>query len=233
MPVARLPEDEEGEDRHPRDQRHEHRRVAPALGGLLDQRVNGTGEAARREKDSEIVDVLVGVGIDRLTDPATRHPHRQHDERHVDEEDGPPGERLDQRSAPGGADHRGDAGPRRPGSDRLPALGSLEGRGKNREGPGHEERAGQPLERPSGDQDLTVGRKTAEDRGHPEEAQADDEDAAAPELVAQGTADQEQGHQRQQVGLDYPLLIGQSRVQVVADGRQRHVDHGGVEKDDD
>ena len=59
-----------------------------------------------------------------------------------------------------------------------------------------------------------------------------DEHPAAAELVAEAAADQEQGDERQRVGLDHPLLAGEADVEAVADRRQGDVDDGAVEEDD-
>jgi len=51
-------------------------------------------------------------------------------------------------------------------------------------------------------------------------------------VVAQGAAHQQQRDQREQVGLDDPLLSGEPHVQISLHRRQRHVHDGGVEEDD-
>ena len=77
-----------------------------------------------------------------------------------------------------------------------------------------------------------VGAIAQSDRGDAEGDQADDEDPAAAELVAEAAADQQQRDQRQRVGLDHPLLAGEADVEPVADRRQGDVDDGAVEEDD-
>src|SRR5206468_95222 len=57
---------------------------------------------------------------------------------------------------------------------------------------------------------------------------AQQEDALAPEAVAEGAAHQQQGRQEQRVGLDEPLRIGARRAQVALDRRQRDVDDRAV-----
>ena len=75
-------------------------------------------------------------------------------------------------------------------------------------------------------------RDRAEDRGRAEGDQPDHEHPAAAELVAEAAADEEQGDERQRVGLDHPLLAGEADVEPVADRRQGDVDDGAVEEDD-
>ena len=53
-----------------------------------------------------------------------------------------------------------------------------------------------------------------------------------PQQVAERAADEQQRPERQQVGLDDPLLRREPGVEVVADRGQRDVDHGAVEEHD-
>ena len=59
--------------------------------------------------------------------------HGDRDQRDVDPEDRPPGERLDQGAAAGRAEHGRDPGPGGPGADRLAARRALEGGGDDRQ----------------------------------------------------------------------------------------------------
>ena len=57
----------------------------------------------------------------------------------------------------------------------------------------------------------------------------DREHAPLAEQVAEGSADQDQRPEREQVGVRYPLLAGEAAAEVRADRRKRHVDGGRVE----
>lgn len=228
----RLVQEEEAEAGDTGEQRHQHQRVAPAVGRLLDQGEDRAAEADRGEHDSQPVDAPVGVGIAALRHRAQAEPDGRRDQRQVDPEDRPPGEEADQGAAAGRAEDGGDPGPGGPGADRLAARLALEGGGDDRQRARHQQRPGDALQGAGADQELVAGSDRAEGRGGAEGDQADHVDAAAAELVAEAAADQHQRDHRQQVGLDHPLLAGEAGVETVGDRRQGDVDHGGVEEDD-
>ena len=114
----------------------------------------------------------------------------------------------------------------------LAALLALEGGGDDRQRPGHEQRPGDPLQRPRADQELLARGERAEDRGAAEGDEPDDEEPPPAELVPEAAADQEQRDHRQHVGLDHPLLPGQPGVQLPPQRGQRDVDDRAVEEDD-
>ena len=125
--------EEEGEAGDAGDQRHPDQRVAPAVGRLLDQGEDRAAEPGGREHDPEPVDAAEGVGVAALLDRVQGERDRDRDQRQVDPEDRPPGERLDQGAAAGRAEHGRDPGPGGPGADRLAALRALEGGGDDRQ----------------------------------------------------------------------------------------------------
>ena len=53
---------------------------------------------------------------------------------------------------------------------------------------------------------------------------ADEKDALAPELIAQRSADENQRAEKQRVGLDHPLDVGDRRVKIGLERGQRDVD---------
>ena len=118
---ARLVEDEEGEAGDAGDHRHPDDRVAPAVGRLLDQGEDRAGETGGRERDAEPVDAAEGLGVAALAHRVQGQRHGDGDQRDVDPEDRPPGERLDQGAAAGRPEHGRDPGPGGPGADRLAA----------------------------------------------------------------------------------------------------------------
>jgi len=175
----------------------------------VDEAVQRAGEARRGEQHAGDVDAGEGLGVARLLDHAQRQRHRRRDQRDVDPEDRPPGDQPDQRATARRAEDGGDPGPRGPGADRLPARLALEGGGDDRQRPRHQQRPGDPLQRPRADQELLARGERAEDRGRAEGDQPDDEEPPPAELVPEAAADEEQRDHRQHVGLDHPLLSGQ------------------------
>ena len=79
-------------------------------------------------------------------------------------------------------------------------------------------------------QDLDGRGDRAEQGGHGEDADAEDEDSAAPVTVAQRTAEEDQRGQRERVAVEDPLERARRGVQIPADGRQRDVDNRPVEE---
>ena len=61
--------------------------------------------------------------------------------------------------------------------------------------------------------------------------QADDEDAPAADAVGERAGGQQQRGERQRVGVDHPLQVGEVRVQVALDRRQRDVHDRDVEQE--
>ena len=73
--------------------------------------------------------------------------------------------------------------------------------------------------------------EAAEQAGRGEQAEADQEDAPAPEQVGQPAAEQEQAAEGQGVGGHHPLEAGGAEVEVVLDGGQGDVHDRHVEDD--
>jgi hypothetical protein len=211
---------------------HVHDRVPEAMRRLLDQREHGPGEAEPDEQRAEGVDALRGRHADGLGHRRAQERERREDERHVDGEDPAPRREVDQQAAPERPDHRRDPGPRRPRPDRRAALLGRERRADDGQRGGDEQRARDPLQRARRHQQLRGRRERAQHRGDAEPRQPDGEDQPPAEQVAERAADQQQRAERQEVGLDDPLLRGEASFEVVADRRQRHVDYRAVGEDD-
>ena len=81
--------------------------------------------------------------------------------------------------------------------------------------------------------DGAVRRQRAEHRGDAERRDADHEDAPRAEEIAERAADEEQRAERQQVGVDDPLLEREPAAEVALDRGQRDVDDARVDEDDD
>jgi hypothetical protein len=81
------------------------------------------------------------------------------------------------------------------------------------------------------DERVRVGRERAEDGGDAERRDTEREHPHLAEDVAERASDEDQRAQRQQVGIDDPLLCRQPAAEVPLNGRQgdvddRHVDGG-------
>ena len=81
---------------------------------------------------------------------------------------------------------------------------------------GVEQRAGDALQPAEDDQGVRVRRHGAERGGEPERRHADREDAERAEDVAERAADEDQRAQRQEIGVDDPLLRGEPAAEVAA-----------------
>ncbi len=75
-------------------------------------------------------------------------------------------------------------------------------------------------------------REAAEGRGDGEPDDPDGEDPLAPVAVAERTAQEEEGRQRQRVPGDHPLQGADAAVEVAADGGERDADDGRIEHGD-
>ena len=132
-----------------------------------------------------------------------------------------------------GTEHGPDPAPRGPRADRLAALVRREGRDDHGQRRRRQQRPGDPLERPRGDEHLD-GRAPARTCSEvtPKADTPEREDAPLAEDVAQRAADQQQRGERDQVGVGGPLLPRQAAAEVLGDRRQRHVGHRRVDRDD-
>ena len=97
----------------------------------------------------------------------------------------------------------------------------------------HEQRAGDALQRARRDQQLGARRERAQHRRQRRSPPARSmkircRPSRSPSEPPTSSSDAE----RQQVGLDDPLLRGEAGVEVLADRRQRDVDDRAVEEDD-
>jgi len=102
---------------------------------------------------------------------------------------------------------------------------------QDRQAAGREQRTANPLQQSRGNQRRQVGRQPADQRRGGEPDHANHEHASPPEPIAQRAPEQNERRQRQQIARDGPLQSVDARLQIAADGRQRHVDDGAVEHD--
>ena len=123
-----------------------------------------------------------------------------------------------------------DAGPQRHG------LGPLVGRedvGDDRQGRRHDHgRAGAHDD--AGDDDLLGGlrHECCVAGGEPEQHQTDLQDALAAVAVTEVPGGEQQSGEHQRVRVDHPLQLGGRGVELLAQARQRHVERGVADHDD-
>ena len=75
--------------------------------------------------------------------------------------------------------------------------------------------------------------QAGEDRAHGEGDHAQLQGALAAEAVAQAARGEQQAGEDERVGVDHPLELAGAGAQLAADRRQRHVDDGVVDDDDE
>ena len=203
----------------------------PAVG--LDQGED-EGDRAKRDRDGAF-DVVAAprdpLGAALRHDPRSQ---RQHDgaDRHVDEEDPAPAQRLDDHPAeeqPDGATGARDGAP--DGERAVSVRPFGEGGEDDREGRRRDHRAAEPLQAP-GDQQHPLGlREPTEQRSAGEDGDPGHEQPAASEPVGGAPAEQQEAAEDQGVGVQHPgeALFGEADVDL--DRRQRDVDDGRVQHD--
>ena len=158
----------------------------------------------------------------------TRGPNdddRQAD-RNVDEQAPPPRQRGRQQATDDQADGRPAAGDRAVHRNRArPGVSLLERRQQQRQCRRCRDRPGDPLNRPSEDQDLGCRCHAGQKRGGREDRHSRKEDPAPAEDVTQPGAEQQQPTEGQRVGVLHPREPGAGEVQRFPDLRQcRHDD---------
>src|SRR5262249_2166479 len=87
-----------------------------------------------------------------------------------------------------------------------------------------------PLDQPGGDEQRAGADQPAEQRGHGEDGERGQEDAAPAEQVGGAAAEQQQPAVTEHVPAHHPLQRRGGQPQVGPDGRQRDADHGDVER---
>ena len=112
------------------------------------------------------------------------------------------------------AAHGGKARERRPEPDRAPGLPRPR-HAQEREARRRENGAADALQRAAADQHALVRRERGQQRRDGEQDDADDERPPEPHAVADRTADEVEGRQRERVGEVDPLLAGEPEPDVV------------------
>src|SRR6516165_10161665 len=106
---------------------------------------------------------------------------------------------LDEPAAAHGTDRRRNGAESRPGADRAAALGFIERVADDRQAARDEERRTGSLERAAGDEHAWRCGETARNRCDGEHDNAGEEHSFAAELIAQRSADENQGPEKQRV----------------------------------
>ena len=202
--------------------------------------VNGAeGEPADRQRHDrrpDPVEMPAGGFVAAFRHVDVGRPERDEDQRHVDEEGRPPGDRVNQQAADEGTEDGGGprgAGPEAEGSALRFAL---EVSGEERQRSGHEDCPCDTLENPKEDKEFQVRRYAAEDRGRAEADQAPEEHPPPTEIVAERAGQDQQRAEGQQIGVvDVGLAFQDAEPesrQVPANAGQRDIDDCGVQEHD-
>ena len=148
-----------------------------------DQPVNERGEPERERHEAR----PVGPARDRrlrLGDLSQSDDQREHADRHIHEEDPPPGQPTGQGPAEHRSDRHGDAGDRAEHSERDSALARREGVGEQRQRGREHDRAADALEGAGQREEGRVGGEAAEGGPDREHDDADREHQPSPDQVA-------------------------------------------------
>ena len=225
-----LREDEREEQRGTACEHADDQDARPALLVPAQQREHDHEERRAERDEPDPVDPAVLL-VERLTQLGDGQDGRDDADRDVDEEDPAPREVGRQRTADQRADRDRCAGRRAPDAERGSALAPLELLRQERQRGGEHDRAADPLARAREDQEERRGGRAAEHGGRGEEHDPADEDALAPEQVGERPRVEDEGRERQRVGVDHPLEVGEGRAEVAGDRRQRYVHDRDVEQE--
>jgi hypothetical protein len=163
---------------------------------------------------------------------AQRRDRAEQPDRHVDEQDPAPAQRLGQHAAQQCARRAADRPHRAPQAERPVALQPLgEAGGEDRQRRRSDDRPAEPLRRARGDQRELVLGQTARERGEREQDEAAGEHLAPAEQIGGAAAEQQEAGERERVGVDDPGERRGREAEVVRDRRQRDVHDRHVEDD--
>ncbi|RPK78911.1 hypothetical protein EES46_33345 [Streptomyces sp. ADI98-10] len=233
MPAAPLPAYEEDQQCESEGQRAQRDRVEEPRAAAQALDAEDDAEHARRGGQcAQHVPRAVAAAARLGQQPAAQRQDHGH-QRDVDQEDRAPPVVLDEEAADdrsgGGAD-RGDRGPHADGERPLPAVG--EDLAQDRQRGGHDHRAADAEEGAGRDQDGGCVGRGGERGGDAEQRVAEEQYASSADPVTQRAEEDEQRGADEGVGVDDPEEGRAARAQVLGDGRNRDVQHGRVEGDD-
>ena len=199
--VSSRARDDEGDDR---------RRRAPAVRGRIDEPVDEHHQPARHRDRAGDVVALVCVLVLRLRHEPQRCEEGEDPDRHVDEEDPAPRERLRERAAEHEADGRAadrDRGPdaERPATRSFPSANVVE---MIESAAGEMSAAPRPC---SARKPISIPDVVAmpfEERRDSEDHEPDEEEPLPSQEVAHAPAEQQEAGEDERVRVDHPLQAG-------------------------
>ena len=229
MLTARFEHDEGHEQHAGGDEAADHPPGAEPGRPGLDEGIDETRQRGREHHEPGPVRATGALGA-RLDYSGEAEHAGDHADRHVDEEDPPPRKARDEHPANDRSDRHSDAGDRSPNGERHTALLATEGVGEQGERNREHDRAANALQS-AGQLEHERGlRSAAERRGAREDGEADHPQTPAAEYVGERAAREQQGGERERVGVDHPLQVGEARVQRRLNRRQGDVDDRDVEQ---
>ena len=169
--------------------------------------------------------------VARLVDEEVARDDPEDPDRDVDEEDPAPVEVFGDEPADEGADRKSERRGSGPDADRGPTLTRRKRGRDDRERRRVHEGGTCSLQDTSRDEHLPGAREPAEERGAGEDDNSDDEDQPTAIGVCDLAADEHQCGERQRIARDDPLELGEIRIEIALDRRQRNVHDGVVEHD--
>ena len=203
---------------------------APVVTLTFDQPEDDGEQGAAGEQHTNRIEVLLPAEADAGKQP---DPEDEGDDpdRNVDPEDGLPAEVGDEEPAQRRARDRSDAGDRAPDAKRRAALVGRKDVGQNAERLGREDGATHALDHAGRDQLGRTLRQATGDRRQREDGEADEEEPFGAEHVAEPAGGDQQHRVGEDVGVEHPEDLVESRVQAVDDARNRDVHDREIEQD--
>ncbi len=233
MRTPPLPPYERDQQARADHQRQHRERVGHRLAAA--QPLHAQDHAEQPGRRHQRADDVPGPGAVALGLGQQQPPHREADQhqRDVDEEDRAPPEVLQQEPAEQRPDRRADRGHGAPDADGqrpLPPVG--EDLPQDRQRGRHDHRAADAEQRTGQDQHVGVVGEGRERGGDPEEGVAEEQDPSAAHPVAQRAEEDQQRGADERVDIDDPEQFDRAGPEVLGDGGDRHVQHGGVDGDE-
>ncbi len=232
MRQAPLTSYERHDERRTHGQRHHGERAQFPAAEPLDAQHQAEQTAGRHERADHVpgaAPVTLRLGQQQPSDrQADQH------QRDVDEEDRTPPEVLEQEAAEQGPDRRAHRGDRAPDAYRERPLTPVgKDLAEDRQRRGHDHRAADAEQRPRHDQHLGGVGEGGHRAGDAEEGVAEEQDPSAADSVAERAEEDQQRGADQGVDVDDPEQLYRAGPEVLGDGGHRHVQHGGVEGDEE
>jgi len=210
--------------------RDEHRHRSHAGPARLDAGEGDGGQHDDPESYAGAVEPTVAVAGALAHQAHGRHQRDEHD-RHVDEEDRPPVEGIDQHAAQQRPCRQSEAAYPRPHADRPRLGGPIRVRvADDGERPREQQRRADALDDARSDEHAVARRDPAGQRPGAEHHEAGQHHALVAAQVADRPAGEHERRQRQRIAVDHPLQPADARAEGAADLGQRDVDDGHVEQ---